>query len=90
MVVRGQARTSAQTVQPTGRRGTQPQRHPTAHPAGTAHGHGLPVVEANRVTVEAIIDPWEAGESVEDIAYAYDMTPEQVDELCQAVVRLAS
>ncbi|MFJ5561104.1 DUF433 domain-containing protein [Streptomyces sp. NPDC093250] len=53
-------------------------------------GHGLPVVEANRVTVKSIIDLWEAGESVEDIAYDYDMTPEQVDELCQAVVHLAA
>ncbi|MFF1276360.1 DUF433 domain-containing protein [Streptomyces marokkonensis] len=53
-------------------------------------GHGLPVVAANRVTVKAIIDLWEAGESVEDIAYDYDMTPEQVDELCRAVAHLAA
>ena len=53
-------------------------------------GHGLPVVAANRVPVKAITDPWEAGESVEDIAYDYGMTPEQVDALCQAVVRLAA
>ncbi|MFE8014437.1 DUF433 domain-containing protein [Streptomyces antibioticus] len=53
-------------------------------------GHGLPVVAANRVPVRAITDLWEAGESVEDIAYDYDMTPEQVDALCQAVVHLAA
>jgi uncharacterized protein (DUF433 family) len=53
-------------------------------------GHGLPVVAANRVTVKAITDLWEAGESVEDIAYDYDMTPEQVDALCRAVVHLAA
>ncbi|MET8169882.1 DUF433 domain-containing protein [Streptomyces sp. NPDC005329] len=53
-------------------------------------GQGLPVVEANRVSVKAITDLWEAGESVEDIAYDYAMTPEQVDALCQAVVRLAA
>ncbi|MFI5471296.1 DUF433 domain-containing protein [Streptomyces cacaoi] len=53
-------------------------------------GHGLPVVAANRVTVQAITDLWEAGESVEDIAYDYDMTPEQVDALCRAVVHLAA
>lgn len=52
-------------------------------------GHGLPVVAANRVSVKAITDLWEAGESVEDIAYDYAMTPEQVDALCQAVVHLA-
>ncbi|HEY5835167.1 DUF433 domain-containing protein [Streptomyces sp.] len=50
-------------------------------------GHGLPVVAANRVPVKAVTDLWEAGETVEDIAYEYDMEPDQVDELCQAVVR---
>ncbi|MEV1062618.1 DUF433 domain-containing protein [Streptomyces sp. NPDC050263] len=53
-------------------------------------GRGLPVVAANRVTVQAITDLWEAGETVEDIAYDYDMTPEQVDALCRAVVHLAA
>lgn len=53
-------------------------------------GHGLPVVAANRVTVRAITDLWEAGEAVEDIAYDNDMTPEQVDALCRAVVHLAA
>ncbi|WP_329275615.1 DUF433 domain-containing protein [Streptomyces sp. NBC_01451] len=53
-------------------------------------GHGLPVIAANRVTVKSVTDLWEAGESVEGIAYEYDMTPEQVDLLCHAVVRLAS
>jgi uncharacterized protein (DUF433 family) len=53
-------------------------------------GHGLPVIAANRVSVKAVTDLWEAGETVEDIAYEYDMTPEQVDSLCHAVVRLAA
>jgi uncharacterized protein (DUF433 family) len=53
-------------------------------------GHGLPVIAANRVSVKAVTDLWEAGESVEDIAYEFDMTPEQVDSLCHAVVRLAA
>ena len=53
-------------------------------------GHGLPVIEANRVPVKAVTDLWEAGESIEDIAYEYDMEPDQVDALCQAVVRLAA
>ncbi|MGW5851133.1 DUF433 domain-containing protein [Streptomyces sp. NPDC055254] len=53
-------------------------------------GHGRPVVAANRVAVHAITDLWEAGESIEDIAYDFDMTPEQVDALCGAVVRLAA
>jgi uncharacterized protein (DUF433 family) len=53
-------------------------------------GHGLPVVASNRVPVKALTDLWEAGESVEHIAYEYDMEPDQVDELCRAVVRLAA
>lgn len=53
-------------------------------------GHGLPVVAANRVPVSAVTDLWEAGESIEAIAYEYDMDPGQVDELCRAVVRLAA
>lgn len=53
-------------------------------------GHGLPVVSANRVPVKAVVDLWEAGESVEDIAYEYDMEPSDVEELCQAVVHLAA
>jgi uncharacterized protein (DUF433 family) len=53
-------------------------------------GHGLPVLEANRVPVKAVIDLWDAGESIDDIAYEYDMTPEEVEALCQAVVRLAA
>ncbi|MEK8143603.1 DUF433 domain-containing protein [Streptomyces sp. M10(2022)] len=50
----------------------------------------MPVVAANRVSVKAITDLWEAGETVEDIAYDFDMTPEQVGALCEAVVRLAA
>jgi uncharacterized protein (DUF433 family) len=53
-------------------------------------GRGLPVIAANRVPVKAVTDLWEAGETVEDIAYEFDMTPEQVDSLCHAVVRLAA
>lgn len=53
-------------------------------------GRGLPVVEASRVPVQAITDLWEAGETVEDIAYDFDMTPEQVGALCEAVVQLAA
>jgi uncharacterized protein (DUF433 family) len=53
-------------------------------------GRGLPVIAANRVPVKAVTDLWEAGETVEDIAYEFDMTPEQVDCLCHAVVHLAA
>lgn len=53
-------------------------------------GHGLPVVAANRVPVKAITDLWEAGETVEDIAYEFGMSAEQVDALCDAVMHLAA
>jgi uncharacterized protein (DUF433 family) len=53
-------------------------------------GRGLPVIAANRVPVKAVTDLWEAGETVEDIAYEFDMSPEQVDALCHAVVHLAA
>ncbi|MCX4676613.1 DUF433 domain-containing protein [Streptomyces sp. NBC_01433] len=53
-------------------------------------GHGLPVVAANRVSVKAITDLRESGETVEDIAYDFGMTPDQVDALCEAVVHLAA
>lgn len=41
---------------------------------GPRFGHGLPVIATNRVTVKAVTDLWEAGESVGDIAYEYGMT----------------
>jgi uncharacterized protein (DUF433 family) len=53
-------------------------------------GRGLPVIAANRVPVKAVTDLWEAGETVEDIAYEFNMTPDQVDALCHAVVHLAA
>lgn len=53
-------------------------------------GRGLPVIAANRVPVKAVTDLWEAGETVDDIAYEFDMSPEQVDALCDAVVHLAA
>ncbi|MEH0424077.1 DUF433 domain-containing protein [Streptomyces sp. B21-083] len=48
-------------------------------------GHGLPVIAENRVPVGAVMGLRAAGETVEAIAYEYDITPEQVDSLCQAV-----
>ncbi|MEE1804603.1 DUF433 domain-containing protein [Streptomyces sp. JV176] len=53
-------------------------------------GRGLPVVAANRVPVQAVTDLWDAGESFEDIAYEYDMAPDEVEALCQAMVHGAA
>uniref|UniRef100_UPI0019055550 DUF433 domain-containing protein n=1 Tax=Streptomyces adelaidensis TaxID=2796465 RepID=UPI0019055550 len=63
------------------------QRRGSAVTVGVA---AYTVVAANRVTVRAITDLGEAGETIEGIAYDYDMTPEQVDALCRAVVHLAA
>lgn len=47
-------------------------------------GWGAPVVESSKVPVDAVVDLWLAGESIEDVAYEYDMTPEQVESICRA------
>ncbi|UZI30765.1 hypothetical protein [Streptomyces sp. VB1] len=43
-----------------------------------------------RVPVQAITDLSAAGETVEDIAYDFDMPTKQVGALCEAMVRLAA
>jgi uncharacterized protein (DUF433 family) len=45
-------------------------------------GWGAPVVEATKVPVDAVVDLWLAGESLADVAYEYDMTPDQVEAIC--------
>jgi uncharacterized protein (DUF433 family) len=47
-------------------------------------GWGAPVVEATKVPVDAVVDLWLAGESIDDVAYEYDMTREQVEAICRA------
>ncbi|MDQ0718722.1 uncharacterized protein (DUF433 family) [Streptomyces luteogriseus] len=61
-----------------------------AKPIDPRFDYGLPVIAANGVPVEAVSDLWEAGETAEEIAYEYDMAPEQVGSLCHAVVRSAA
>lgn len=46
-------------------------------------GWGEPVVESSKVPVDAVVDLWVAGESIEQVAYEYDMTPEQVESICR-------
>jgi uncharacterized protein (DUF433 family) len=46
-------------------------------------GWGAPVVEATKVPVDAVVDLWLAGESLEDVADEYDMTREQVEAICR-------
>ncbi|GAA3889703.1 hypothetical protein GCM10022243_63100 [Saccharothrix violaceirubra] len=46
-------------------------------------GWGTPVVESTKVPVHAVVDLWRAGESLDDVAYEYDMTREQVESICR-------
>jgi uncharacterized protein (DUF433 family) len=46
-------------------------------------GWGAPVVEATKVPVDAVVDLWLAGESLENVAYEYDMTRDQVEAICR-------
>ena len=46
-------------------------------------GWGTPVVASAKVPVDAIVDLWLAGESLEDVAYEYDLTREQVEAICR-------
>ncbi|MFC3450069.1 DUF433 domain-containing protein [Amycolatopsis speibonae] len=46
-------------------------------------GWGVPVVSSNKVPVDAIVDLWLAGEPLEDVAYEYGLTREQVEAICR-------
>jgi uncharacterized protein (DUF433 family) len=46
-------------------------------------GWGAPVVASTKVPVDAIVDLWLAGESLEDVAYEYELTREQVEAICR-------
>lgn len=47
-------------------------------------GWGAPVIEATKVPVDAVVDLWLAGESLDAVAYEYDMTRDQVEAVCRA------
>jgi uncharacterized protein (DUF433 family) len=47
-------------------------------------GWGSPVLASNKVQVDAIVDLWTAGESLETVAYEYGLTREQVEAVCRA------
>ena len=46
-------------------------------------GWGAPVIESTKVPVDAVVNLWLAGEPLEDVAYEYDMTREQVEAICR-------
>jgi uncharacterized protein (DUF433 family) len=47
-------------------------------------GWGAPVIESTKVPVDAVVALWLAGESLADVAYEYDMTPDQAEAICRA------
>ncbi|MFJ6670011.1 DUF433 domain-containing protein [Actinosynnema sp. NPDC091369] len=51
-------------------------------------GWGAPVTWENRVPVDAIVKMWLAGDSLKDVAYEYDLDPEQVEAICRAAQRV--
>lgn len=51
-------------------------------------GWGAPVIESNHVPVDAVVDMWLAGDSLEEVAYEYDLTPEQAESICRAAQRV--
>jgi uncharacterized protein (DUF433 family) len=53
-------------------------------------GWGAPVVESTKVPVDAVVDLWSAGERLEDVAYEYGMSREQVEAICRVAVARAA
>jgi uncharacterized protein (DUF433 family) len=39
---------------------------------------GVPILKHSRVPADAVLESYELGESVDDIAYSYSLDPEQV------------
>lgn len=39
---------------------------------------GAPILRHSRVTAEAVWESYELGESVEDIAYSFDLDPDEI------------
>jgi uncharacterized protein (DUF433 family) len=42
---------------------------------------GVPILKGTRVPADAVIDNYESGESVEEIAFNFDLKPEDVRKL---------
>ena len=47
------------------------------------YGFGLPVVEGVGVRTEIIAERYRAGDSIDEIAYDFDVTPKQIDDALQ-------
>ncbi|MGM1062309.1 DUF433 domain-containing protein [Saccharothrix sp. Mg75] len=53
-------------------------------------GWGAPVVQENRVPVDAVVRMWLAGDSLKDVAHEYDLAPDQVEAICRAAQHVAA
>jgi len=42
---------------------------------------GVPLLKHSRVPADAVLESYELGESVEDIAYSYSLDPEQIKKV---------
>jgi len=51
---------------------------------------GAPVVEANRVPVDAVVNMWQAGESIHTVAGEYGLSDDQVEEICRTALGTAA
>ncbi|MFC6091864.1 DUF433 domain-containing protein [Saccharothrix lopnurensis] len=53
-------------------------------------GWGAPIIQQNRVPVDAVVKMWLAGDSLRDVAYEYDLEPDQVEAICRSAQRVAA
>lgn len=51
---------------------------------------GAPVVEANRVPVDTVVDLWRAGESIQTVADEYGLSYEQAEAICRVATDRAA
>ncbi len=52
---------------------------------------GAPILKHSRVTADAVLESFQLGESVDDIAYSFDLKPDDIrDVLAYAEARQAS
>ncbi|HEV7646799.1 MAG TPA: DUF433 domain-containing protein [Actinophytocola sp.] len=51
---------------------------------------GAPVIEANRVPVDTVVDLWRSGESIQTVADEYGLTHEQAEAICRTATEPAA
>ncbi len=51
---------------------------------------GVPILKHSRVQADTVLESYELGESVEEIAYSYDLEPQVVEQVIQFALTRAS